>query len=307
MLMNNMRNLQKYKGVAFAFVSMFLGCMATIFYKPVMQQGVSPTVVGLLESGSLTLLLLYYRPWRLFKSKKRLLQPIMLASILQAVGGASFIFGLSFLDPVTFSFLNRNQALFSIVLGYFFLQERHNLATWFYIITAIVGSVLLCYADINSMNLMGVFFALLFCISFSLRNFVMRKNRRMPAMVNIFCGNLLTFLFLVGFAAVKPNSISYVPDFGIFLQIILVALIAIFGALYFYQLAFRHEKLSVISPVRLFSPFVVTIYFGWQIGYNYPPLKMTGILIMTVSCLTLVYSYRALGSVKMDQPVTAQN
>ena len=299
--------LYKYKGIVFAFVSMFMGCMATIFYKPIMLQGVSPTFIGLLESGVLTVLLLYSRPWRLLKSKKRLLQPILMASILQAIGGISFIFGLHFLDPVTFSFLNRNQAIFSIVLGYFFLSERHNTATWVYIITAVIGSVLLCYADLNSMNFMGVFFALLFCVSFSLRNFVMRKHKRMPAMVNIFCGNLITLLFISLFAIAKPESVSSLPPFDIIMQIVLVASIAILGALYFYQLAFRYEKLSVISPVRLFSPFVVTVYFGWQIGYNFPPLKMVGIIIMTISCVTLIYSYRTLGAVEIEEPVAVEN
>lgn len=299
--------IQKYKGVSFAFVSMFMGCMATIFYKPIMLSGVSPTLIGLIESGSLMTLLLYSRPWRLLTCNKRILQPIILASMLQAVGGISFIFGLHFLDPVTFSFLNRNQALFSIILGYFFLRERHNMATWVYIITAIVGSVLLCYSDIDGMNFVGVVFALLFCVSFSLRNFVMRKYRRMPAMVNIFLGNFFTFILVGLFAFYNPNDIANIPDANVLLEIMSVALIAIFGALYFYQLAFRFEKLSVISPIRLFSPFVVTIYFGWQIGYQFPPLKMAGILIMTFSCLTLVYSYRTLGSVKIEQPVAVQS
>ncbi len=299
--------LEKYKGIAFAFVSMFMGCMATIFYKPIMLQGVSPALIGLLESGILSLILLYSRPWRLFKSKKRLLQPILFASILQAIGGISFIFGLHFLDPVTFSFLNRNQAIFSIVLGYFFLSERHNFATWTYIITAIIGSILLCYADLDSMNFMGVLFALIFCISFSLRNFVMRKHKRMPAMVNIFCGNFISFIFIALFSLAKPQVISEMPSMNILIQIMLVASIAILGALYFYQLAFRFEKLSVISPVRLFSPFVVTIYFGWQIGFSFPPLKMAGIIIMTLSCLTLIYSYRTLGIVKIEEPVPADS
>lgn len=301
------KTLQNYKGIAFAFLSMFLGCMATIFYKPIMQQGVSPAFIGLVESGAIMLILLYYRPWRLFSANKRILQPIIYASILQAIGGLSFIFGLYFLDPVTFSFLNRNQALFSIVLGYFFLRERHNLATWVYILTAIIGSVLLCYADLNSMNMVGVFFALLFCVSFSLRNFVMRKHKRMPAMVNIFCGNLFTFLFMICFALYKPSAISSLPEMSIFAKLVMVALLAIFGALYFYQLAFRFEKLSIISPIRLFSPFVVTIYFGWQISYNYPPIKMVGILIMTFSCLTLIYSYKNLNNVKIEQTVVVSN
>lgn len=299
--------LDKYKGIIFAFISMFLGCMATIFYKPILLQGVSPALIGLIESLVIMLLLINSRPWRLFKSNKRISQPIVLASILQAIGGISFIFGLHFLDPVTFSFLNRNQALFSIVLGYFFLSERHDIATWVYIITAIIGSVFLCFSDIDSMNLMGVFFALLFCISFSLRNFVMRKHKRMPAMVNIFCGNFFTFIFLAILAFIKPDSFSNMPPIDITIKLALVAGLAIFGALYFYQLAFRFEKLSVISPIRLFSPFVVTIYFGWQIGYNFPPLKMIGILIMTFSCATLIYSYKNLGSVKVEEPVAVEN
>lgn len=300
-------SLQKYKGIFLAFLSMFLGCMATIFYKPIMQDGVSPALIGLIESGVLTIMLLYSRPWRLLKSDKRILQPIIWSSLLQAIGSISFIFGLHFLDPVTFSFLNRNQALFSIVLGYFFLKERHNTATWVYIITAIIGSIILCYADMNEMNTSGILFALLFCSSFSLRNFVMRKNTRMPAIINIFYGNLFTFILVALFAVLRPESVSVMPDISTMLKLFLIAAVAIFGALYFYQLAFRFEKLSVISPIRLFSPFIVTIYFGWQIGYNYAPVKMVGIMIMAISCCTLIYSYKMLNTVKIEQAVAVES
>lgn len=298
--------LQKYKGIILAFLSMFLGCMATIFYKPIMQSGVSPVLIGLIESGILTVILLYSRPWRLLKSNRRIFRPIILSSLLQAVGSISFIFGLHFLDPVTFSFLNRNQALFSIVLGYFFLKERHNAVTWTYIITAVIGSIILCYADMNEMNMQGLLFALLFCSSFSLRNFVMRKNKRMPAIINIFYGNLFTFLLVALFAIYRPNEVAVVPDINTIVELLLVAVLAIFGTLYFYQLAFRFEKLSVISPIRLFSPFIITIYFGWQIGYNYSPIKMFGIVIMTISCCTLIYSYKMRNTIKIEQAVAVE-
>jgi hypothetical protein len=47
--------------------------------------------------------------------------------------------------------------------------------------------------------------------------------------------------------------------------------------------------MSLVTPIRLFSPFIVTIYFGWEIGYNYQPIKMFGILVMIISIFTFMY------------------
>ncbi len=298
----NRRNLQHYKGIFLALISTFLGSLVTILYKPIMISGVTPTMVGLIESATIVLLLLTTRPWRLIKSHKRIQTPIILASICQAIGVISFIFGLNFLDPITFSFLTRNQAIFSILIGCLFLDERNNALAWVFIITAVLGSITICCADFESMNPIGVVFALLVCISFSLRNYIMRKHKHLPIMVNIFCGYLLTFIFLSIFSVCKPNAIYKLPSLYTILEIAAVGISAVLGTLYFFQLAFKYDKISIITSVRLFSPFIVTIYFGWSTRYDYPPLKMFGICLMTLSIITLFYSYRATSNVKSSEP-----
>lgn len=303
----NRKNLQQYKGIFLALVSTFLGSLATILYKPIMVGGISPTMVGLIESATIVLLLLTARPWRLIKSHRRIQAPIILASICQAVGVISFIFGLSFLDPVTFSFLTRNQAIFSILIGCFFLGERNNILSWVFIITAVLGSTTLCYADFKSMNPAGVVFALLFCISFSLRNYILRKHKHLPVVINIFCGYLFTLIFLLILSVCKPDVICELPSLDIILEIAAIAISAVLGTFYFFQLAFRYDKLSIITSVRLFSPFIVIIYFGWAIRYNYSPLKMFGIFLMTLSIITLFYSYKATSNVKSSEPTPSLN
>lgn len=296
--------LNKYiyvrKGLVFAFISMFFGAFATIFFKPVMNQGVSALTVGLLESVTLILFLgAISKPWRLIKSNKRIIQPTIMASICQAIGSISFIFGLYYSDPITFSFLSRNQAIVSILLGFIFLGERHGAITWLFIALAIIGSFILCFSDIGTMNPLGIIFALLFCVSFSLRNFIWRKYPRMPVFINLFYGYVIFLALLLAFSVAENQSIVMPNTMQQTLTIIATAFFCMLGTQYFFQLAFRYEKLSVISPIRLFSPFIITLYFGWDIGFNYPATKIAGIVIMSLALVTLVYSYKAPAKAKL--------
>ncbi len=293
---------QRSKGLIFAFISMFLGALATIFFKPVMNEGVSPLTVGLLECVSIILFLaVICKPWRLIKSNKRILQPTIMASICQAIGSISFIFGLYYSDPVTFSFLSRNQAVFSIFLGYIFLRERHGAITWAFLILAIIGSFTLCYSDIGFMSPLGIIFAVLFCLSFSIRNFIWRKYPRMPVFINIFYGYVIFLALLIAFSIAENQTIAMPATLEQSLIIIGTSFFCMLGTQYFFQLAFRLEKLSVISPIRLFSPFIITLYFGWGIGYNYPPVKLAGIVIMSLAIITLLYSYKLPAKVKVTE------
>lgn len=297
---------QRSKGLIFAFISMFLGALATILFKPVMNEGVSPLTVGLLECVSIILFLgVISKPWRLLKSNKRILQPTIMASICQAVGSIAFIFGLYYSDAVTFSFLSRNQAVFSLFLGYIFLGERQGIVTWTFILLAILGSFALCYSDLGVMSPLGIFYAILFCLSFSVRNFIWRKFPRMPVFINIFYGYVLFLVGLLGFAIMENQVIVMPETMSQALTIIGTSFFCMLGTQYFFQMAFRHEKLSVISPIRLFSPFIITIYFGWGIGYNYPPMKLAGIVIMSLAIVTLLYSYKSPAKAKLKAEYSA--
>lgn len=289
--------LEKYlhvrKGLIFAFISMFFGALATIFFKPVLNAGVSPLTVGLLESITLILFLgAISKPWRLIKSDKRIIQPTIMASICQGVGSISFIFGLYYSDPVTFSFLSRNQAIVSILLGFIFLGERHGAITWLFITLAIIGSFILCFSDIGTMSYLGILFVILFCISFSLRNFIWRKHPRLPVFINLFYGYVVFLALLLAFSVAENQPIVMPNTMQQTLTIIATAFFCMLGTQYFFQIAFRYEKLSVISPIRLFSPFIITLYFGWDIGFNYPATKIAGIVIMSLALVTLIYSHR---------------
>lgn len=281
------------KGIIWAFISTALGALITILYKPMMSQGIPVITISLIESLAIVILLFAFaKPWRLFRTNKRVLYPIFICSFSQAIGNTCFYFGLSYLDPVTFNFLTRNQAVFSVLFGYFLLSERHNLGTWLFIVFAVIGSFLLCYADINSVNAIGIVFALMYCFCFGVRNFILRKHPRTPALINIFYGYSLSIVFLLILAATSSTYKFHSININEIVTISTVAIIASFGTIYTFQLALRYEALSIISPIRLFSPFIVAVYFGWGIGFQYSPAKILGMTIMTLAILSLVYSSR---------------
>lgn len=118
----------RHKGIILAFLSSLLGASATIVYKPMMQAGISFTTIGFIESLSIVLLLGWHSSsWNLkgiSPLKKRLL---LGGAFLQGLGAFSFYLALNYLlDPVTFSFLGRNQVTCSLLLSFFLLGERHN-------------------------------------------------------------------------------------------------------------------------------------------------------------------------------------
>jgi len=287
------KTLKHSKGIIWAFVSTALGAMITILYKPMMSQGIPVITISLIESLSIVVLLFYFaKPWRLLRTNKRILYPIFICSFSQAIGNTCFYFGLSYLDPVTFNFLTRNQAVFSVLFGYFLLSERHNFGTWLFITFAVIGSFLLCYADINSVNIVGVLFALLYCFCFGVRNFILRKHPRTPALINIFYGYLLSIVFLLVLAGFSKTYTFESINVAEVVRISLVAIIASFGTIYTFQLALRYEAVSIISPIRLFSPFIVAVYFGFGIGFQYSSAKVLGMTVMTLAIMSLFYSSR---------------
>ena len=285
--------LEHNKGIALGFISTALGAMITILYKPMMTQGMPAISIALIECCTILLLLLpLCKPWRLLRSKRRIWSPILIASSCQAIGGISYFFGLSYLDPVTFSFLTRNQAVFSIVFGFFFLGERNNFSSWVFIILAVAGSFILCYADANTLHPIGVVFALIFCTSFGIRNFILRKHSRTPVLVNLFLGYLISVVLLLVLAVFSSSYSFHSVHINDIIKIVTISIVASFGTLYFFQLALRHESVSIISPIRLFSPYMVAVYFGWEIGYHYTPDKMLGMVVMTMAIIALIYNSR---------------
>lgn len=304
------RSIQNSKGIFFAAVSTVLGALATITYKPLMLGGIEPATLALLESFTIIGFLFFMaKPWRLFKCQRRTRNLVFVASIFQSIATTSFFLGLNYLEPITFGFISRNQVVFSILLGFYFLAERHSMATWTFIALGLVGSLILCFADMGIMNPLGVVFAFLYCFCFSVRNFIVRKYRHTPVIMCIFYGYLLSFVCLsvlqfAGYFA--PFAMPAPVDL---VKIVSVAILAALGAMYFFQLALRHETMSLVTSIRTFSPFIVTLYFGWEIQYNFPPLKLFGIFVMTVAILTLVYSYREKETVKEEvkEVVTPQS
>jgi len=287
------RSIKNSKGIALALVSTVLGSLATITYKPLMQQGIAPATLALIESFTIVAVMFFLsKPWQIVKCQKRTVTPTLIAGAFQAVATTSFFLGLNHLEPITFGFISRNQAVFSILLGFYFLAERHSLSTWMFIALGLCGSLVLCYADMGIMNAIGVFFAFMYCFCFSVRNFIVRKYKHMPVGLSIFYGYLMSFVVLLALQSNGNLGLFIMPEKYDLLRIVSVSILAALGSIYFFQLALRHEAMSLVTSIRLFSPFIVAIYFGSQVGFNFPPVKMLGISIMTMANLTLVFSYR---------------
>jgi len=280
----------RYKGIILAFLSTLLGAATTIVYKPLMQSGVSFNTIGFIESLTIVLLLSWYRPAWDLKGIKTMQKRLLLGgAFLQGLGAFSFYIALNYLDPVTFSFLGRNQATCSLLLSFFFLRERHNPILWLFIATCFIGSFSLAWTELNHDHPIGLWFIALFCLSFSLRSFILRKYPHTPTLPGIFYGYSFSLIFILVSKTILDGSLIFdMPPIYHILQITITAALAVLGSVLFYIQALSCEPLALVSCIRLFSPYFVMVYFVCFRGYEMASNKLYGFILMSVALLLFV-------------------
>jgi drug/metabolite transporter (DMT)-like permease len=277
----------KHTGIALAFLSTFLGSIATIVYKLLMKGGISFFVIGLIESLTIVILLSWYRSaWNLKLIQPVQRCPLLIGALLQGMGAFSFYLALNYLDPITFSFLGRNQVTCSLLISFFFLKERHSPIIWLFIATSFIGSLSLAWTELSDEHPLGLFFAILFCLSFSLRSFVLKKTPNGPILPGIFYGYSFSLLFILTSLMFQKGNMSIeLPNLITITKISITATLAVLGSIFFYIKSLNCELLSIVSSIRLFSPYFVMIYFISFHQYEMVSNKFYGFIIMSISIL----------------------
>ena len=109
-------------------------------------------------------------------------------------------------------FIISSQTLFLAIFGYLFLKEKISLTSFFAIILAVSGVVLMIGDSVSAGSLIGNLAALLIPINFSILIIIIRKNPHVDMVPAIFYSGILSAIY--GFILADDLIISY-HDLGL--------------------------------------------------------------------------------------------
>lgn len=270
-----------------ALISTALGGINSIVFKQLIEV-VSFQKIALYETCFLLCFFGICKGWSLKSLTTKSIIYLCLGSFLQALAFLFFFLSLVYLTPLEFSFLSRNQATLSIIIGFYILNETYSLKNWFSMGLLLLGAVIFTFSPVSINNNLGIIYALLFCISLSLRGLVIKKSNPIPVNIIMFWGAVFSFLIILPIFLGSRSSVFSLDDvfeLDIFLIVSLSSLFsnAIGTALYFKAL--ERGNLSTIASIRATSPLFVAVYSFFFFEYSWTTLKLTGLIICVFSLL----------------------
>lgn len=273
-----------------AFLSTALGGINSVVFKVLMETS-SFQKIALYEAFFLVCFFASIKGWQLKSLNKQSLIFLFLGSFLQGMGFLFFYLSLQYLTPLEFSFLGRNQATFSILLGAFLLKEKQSIQKWFSIILLLLGAFTFTYTPNSTNNYLAIFFALLFCLSLSVRGLVIKKSEAIPINILMFWGSVFSFLIILALSLVgTPDDLLYKNLFELNLFFI-VALSSLFSnaiGIVLYFKALERGYLSSVASIRALSPLFVAIYSSLFFEYSWTSLKIIGFIICLISMIVFL-------------------
>lgn len=279
-----------YQAVFFAFLSTVLGAMHYVALK-LLANHLSFFDIGLLETGFLTVFFFLLEGWRVKVASWTSLFYLAVGAILHAGAAFFFYFSIKFLMPTELSLLNRNQFVFSIILGVIFLKERPSTGQWAAIITASLGSLLFIYNKIHPNNT-AVLCALMCCLLFSTRTLLLKKSLGLHIRSQLFWGYFMSFIMMAIVAKILRGSAFPVLTMQ-YLQYgavtCLSAWIFIGAGLAFYFQAIKKSTLAYASSTRALLPLFVAIFSSLFFSFEWTTHNLVGGGLCCISIFLFLY------------------
>lgn len=249
------------RAIYYALFSTALGAIQGVSFK-ILMQTLPYQQISLVDSAFLCLFCLGIKGWDLRGVSSKAIKRLLCGSFLSGLGSFFYYLGISYLHPLEFSFMGRNQATFAILLGVFLLKERCSLTIWAAIALGCLGAMIFTYVESLSFHNLGGVFAIGFCVCFALRGWVLKISPFVGKAQLLFWGGIFSLLialiqifYLAPLPILKLNWKS-----PILLWIPITTLVSqILGNALFYK-ALEIGQLSLVSSIRTWSPLFVAIY-----------------------------------------------
>ena len=193
--------------------------------------------------------------------------PGILGGVFLSFSFVGYIFAMTETTIANVVFIISTQTLFLAVFGYFFLKEKISLRSFFSIILAMSGVVLMIGDSISSGSLLGNLAALLIPINFSILITLIRKNPKLDMVPAIFYSGVLSALY--GFILSESLIIS---NKDLSLAFLLGVPQLAFGFI-FVTIGSRTTPAATVGLLMLTESIFGPIW-GWLIFTEIPPLSV---------------------------------
>ncbi len=193
--------------------------------------------------------------------------PGILGGVFLSFSFVGYIFAMTETTIANVVFIISTQTLFLAVFGYFFLKEKISLRSFFAIILAMSGVVLMIGDSISSGSLLGNLAALLIPINFSILITLIRKNPKLDMVPAIFYSGVLSALY--GFILSESLTIS---NKDLSLAFLLGVPQLAFGFI-FVTIGSRTTPAATVGLLMLTESIFGPIW-GWLIFTEIPPLSV---------------------------------
>lgn len=282
--------------VAFALISTFLGALYAVIFKLLFTQ-ISFLDIAMIETGFLTFFFGVLEGWRIKDRSRRVIKYLSLGALSHTVGTVCFYLSLQHLMPIEFSFLCRNQAVFAILLGFIFLKERPTPLQWLAMLTALFGSFIFTYSEVQPGTLLGIICAFGLCVAWAFRSMCIKKIPEVSTRTQMFWGLLCSSLSIHGIVFFTRGTIIPRFDIDFFRTCSIVCLtswVCIGFGISLCFLAMKRGYISFISSIRAISPIFVTFLssFFFQIEWSMMKVYGAGLCVLSIILFILV-GYRA--------------
>lgn len=191
----------------------------------------------------------------LFKDKK-----LWILGITNTLGIVLQYLSVSFLDPVSVGLFGRFYIVFAILLSVVVLHERINKYDLVPIILTILGTILVTDLNGNINSLLGVITAISYTFFFALTNMLAKKivgtlDSKILLFYNQIMSAILLFLILIGSNQEKMNLLNYGT-----LYILAVAFFGGFLGLYLFYEGLKFTSFRNANIIRSLNPIFVFLF-----------------------------------------------
>ncbi|MCX8150197.1 MAG: DMT family transporter [Candidatus Bathyarchaeota archaeon] len=252
----------KQKGVLFTLLTSLTVAIGAVLLKLNLEL-VSVEMANLLFSGFCSVffigILLLYRGQGHFSAIAKNWRKLALFSLLGTSALLLNTYGIFIAGPVNAAFLGQFAAVFTILLGFFFLKERFTKQEGTGILFAVIGVFIMAYSGFNA-EIVGIAIFLTVAFLFAVSNLISKIFvAKIPPIAlagsNSFFGLLFMSLFMLLFTRVEPK----VPSLALFYTFFGALLGGVIGFILFYK-ALQVFEVSKTVAIRTADPFLTAVF-----------------------------------------------
>ena len=121
--------------------------------------------------------------------------PAVFGGLVMSLSFIAFVVSMSNTSVANVVFIISTQTMFLAIFGYFYLQEKISLISFFSILLAMSGIVAMVGGSLSSGSLLGNIVALAIPINFSILVMIIRKNKNLDMVPAIFYSGIFSIIY----------------------------------------------------------------------------------------------------------------